>query len=139
MSGPKRVVADLNRIFDLIGELNPELMWERVGYYRKGGLPAGQGVRGSERPLPLPDRVDQQLSRAKSDFDNGIIGAARFLASAVQAQRSVVNITQDVPDEPLFRCINWKHCGGWTERGSVKEPAMCDGCRKRASREKESA
>ncbi len=140
MSAPDRVRADLNRIFDFIGELDPDLLYERVGYYRKGGLPAGgNNARGGERPLPLPDRVDRQLEQAWRTVHRDVLAAARLLAGAVQAQRSVVNVTQDVPDEPLFRCVNWKQCGSWTERGSEREPALCDGCRKRQSREKQTA
>ena len=133
MSQVDRLLADLDVLFDLIGELDPQLLKRKSDEFRRGGFPAGHNSgRGHDPPLPLPDALDRQLDHAWDTNRFAIPAARRLLARAVQAQRTVVNVTALQPDDPDYEC----KAAGCHNRHD-RPDGLCAACRKRAQRQRD--
>ena len=124
-------------ILQLAEQLRPAQMIERLDYWRKGGLPSGQGgeqvSRSRTLSIPTSDRIDSELQEAQRAYRDDLSDARRLLAHAAALEAKWL-FKIDVAPEALQKLVSDEP--SCVKCGAVKKPGkrwrlrrgLCEAC-----------
>jgi len=128
---------DQAEIVALAGQLRPTQFEERLDYWRRGGLPAGQGgeqvSRSRTLSIPTLDRIDRELQEAQRAYRDDLSDARRLLAHAAALEdKYLFEIT--IAPEALQKLVSDEP--SCVKCGAVKKPGkrwrlrrgLCEAC-----------
>jgi len=137
---------DCTEILQLAGQLRPTQMIERLDYWRRGGLPSGQGgeqvSRSRSLSIPTLDRIDRELQEAQRAYRDDLTDARRLLAHAAALEQKFL-FKIDVAPEALQAAVSddpsCKDCGKVRKSGKAWRliGGRCDACYKAWQRKRD--